>query len=70
MCPGPPPDERVTTGVAPVSGTDIARGDVMKRLLCALLLVLFVGGALGCKKEAEPEPTDPVEPTTGTGTTE
>ena len=31
----------------------------MKRLLCALLLVLFVGGVLGCGREAaEKEPTD------------
>jgi len=26
----------------------------MKRLLCALLLVLFVGGALGCEKKEKP----------------
>lgn len=34
----------------------------MKKLLCALMLVLFVGGALGCEpaekeeKEGDPEP--------------
>ena len=32
----------------------------MKRLLCALLLALFVGGVLGCgREEPEEEPTPP-----------
>ena len=34
----------------------------MKKLLCALLLALFVGGVLSCKKE-EPVPVKPPEKT-------
>lgn len=36
----------------------------MKRLICALLLVMFVGGVLGCNEEKKPPPEDDV---TGAG---
>lgn len=34
------------------------KGEVMKRLLCLLLLVLFVGGVVGCQKEASKKPAE------------
>jgi len=41
----------------------------MKRLLCALLLALFVGGILGCGKEEPTEkPPETKEPETSTTT--
>ena len=39
----------------------------MKRLLCALLLVLFVGGFLGCKKAEEPTKEEPKKTETPEG---
>jgi hypothetical protein len=36
----------------------IAKGDVMKKAICALMLALFVGGVMSCKK------TEPVAPPT------
>jgi len=56
-------NRRVIAGITWVSTTvETAKGDVMKKLLCALLLALFVGGVLSCKKE-EPVPVKPPEKT-------
>jgi hypothetical protein len=41
----------------------IAKGDVMKKVICALMLALFVGGVMSCKKTdttvAPPTPATP-----------
>ena len=42
-----PPEPSMRRG-----GRNTPKGEVMKRLLCLLLLVLFVGGVVGCQKEA------------------
>jgi hypothetical protein len=33
---------------------ETAKGDAMRKLICALLLALFVGGVISCKKETTP----------------
>jgi hypothetical protein len=45
----------VIAGTARVSiNVEIAKGDAMRKVICALLLALFVGGLVSCKAKEPP----------------